>query len=61
MAVCIKCKQASKAIRLLKCSLCFKSVCENCAYRKYGQRFCGEDCAKSFFFGTGEEYESSEA
>jgi len=57
MAVCIKCKQASKSLRLVKCALCFKLVCENCCFRKYGQHFCGGECARSFFFGTGEEYE----
>jgi hypothetical protein len=57
MAVCIKCKQAAKVLRLVKCALCFKLICEKCAFRKYGQNFCGIECSRSFFFGTGEEYE----
>jgi hypothetical protein len=57
MATCSKCNQVSKILRLAKCALCFRLVCEKCAVRKYGQKFCGEDCARSFFFGTGEEYD----
>jgi len=34
---------------MLKCVLCFKQVCEKCAVGRYAQKFCSEDCAKSFF------------
>ena len=57
MAVCIKCKKASKVLRLTRCVQCFKPVCENCAFRKYGQKFCAENCSVAFYFGTGEEEE----
>ena len=57
MAVCIKCKKASKVLRLAKCTQCFKLVCDNCAFRKYGQKFCCENCSVAFYFGTGEEEE----
>ena len=56
MITCSKCNQASKIIRLVKCPVCFKPVCDECAVRRYAQKFCSEDCARSFFFGTGEEY-----
>ena len=44
-------------LRLAKCTQCFRLVCENCAFRKYGQKFCGANCSVAFYFGTGEEEE----
>ena len=55
MAVCSKCNQVSKILRLTKCVQCFRPVCEKCAIRRYSQKFCSEECARGFFFGTGEE------
>jgi hypothetical protein len=49
MTACSKCNQTSTILRILKCVFCFNPVCEKCAIRRYGQRFCSEDCAKSFF------------
>jgi hypothetical protein len=40
--------------------VCFKPVCEECAIRRYAQKFCSEDCAQYFFFGTGEEESGEE-
>ena len=50
MATCAKCDQASKVLRLHKCAVCFKLVCDKCAVRRYAQMFCSEPCAKIFFF-----------
>jgi hypothetical protein len=56
MATCSKCNQASEILRTLKCVMCFKLICEGCAVRRYANAFCSDQCASSFFFGTGEEY-----
>jgi hypothetical protein len=56
MIICSKCNEASKVLRVHKCAECFKPVCEKCAIRRYAHEFCSEECAYSFFFGTGEEY-----
>jgi hypothetical protein len=55
MAVCSKCSQVSKVLRLTKCVQCFRLVCEKCAIRRYAQKFCCQACAKGFFFGLGDE------
>jgi hypothetical protein len=55
MSTCSKCGEAPKALRLLKCVICFKLVCEKCAIRRYAKRFCSEDCARVFFYGTDNE------
>jgi hypothetical protein len=49
MTACFNCNQTSNVLRILKCVLCFKPVCEQCAVRRYGRMFCSQDCAKSFF------------
>ena len=49
MTSCSQCKQTSDVLRILKCALCFKPVCERCAIGRYAQKFCSQDCAKSFF------------
>lgn len=55
MAICSKCNKTSNILRFVKCALCFKPVCDECVVRRYAQKFCSGDCARSFFFGTGEE------
>lgn len=57
MATCSKCSEAPKALRLLKCVICFKLVCEKCAIRRYAKIICSEDCSKLLFFGISEEEE----
>jgi hypothetical protein len=57
MATCSICKQASKVLRLHKCALCYKLVCEKCAVRRYAQKFCSAPCAKAFFFSSEEYFE----
>ena len=57
MATCSKCSEAPLALRLLKCAICFKLICEKCAIRRYGKVVCSEACAKIVFFGTGDESE----
>ena len=48
---CTKCSKTGEKIVLIKCPICFKLVCENCAVVKSGRPFCGQYCAESFFFG----------
>jgi len=49
MTACSHCNQTSNILRILKCAVCFKPVCEKCAVGRYAQKFCSEDCAKGFF------------
>ena len=51
---CSKCNQVPEATRLLKCVTCLKLLCEGCSIRRYGNLFCSEECAKTFFFGVGD-------
>jgi hypothetical protein len=47
---CARCgKSDLDAWRLVKCPMCFKKVCEDCAVRHFGRYFCSNDCAINFF------------
>ena len=55
---CITCRKDDKddeAMRLNKCPICFKLVCEECAVRNFGRLFCSKLCSDQFFFGDDEE------
>jgi len=38
----------------MKCSICFRMFCEDCAAVMSGRKFCSKFCAEYFFHG-GEE------
>ena len=57
MTLCHKCKDTSVVSRIRKCVLCVTNVCEKCAVRRYGQKFCSENCAKSFFLNEKGEFD----
>lgn len=47
---CVKCEVDEYSIwRLVKCPMCYKHVCENCAVRHYGKLFCSNACSTNFF------------
>ena len=52
---CVACKVSDQDVRLHKCPICFKWVCENCAVRSYGRAFCERKCAEQFFWGDDED------
>jgi hypothetical protein len=53
MIKCVKCETDEMGIwRLMKCPMCFKYICENCAVRHYGKLFCSNVCATNFFHLT---------
>jgi hypothetical protein len=53
---CARCgKSDTEAWRLVKCPMCYKVVCEDCAVRHYGRYFCSNACATSFFMPIGDE------
>jgi hypothetical protein len=47
-------KQDIEVYRLVKCPVCFKWICEECAVRLYGRYFCSRSCAANFFFDVDE-------
>lgn len=53
--VCSICSATEDAKIIRKCPICFKLICEDCAYRFGGRPFCSKGCADYFFFGTGDE------
>ena len=57
MTACFQCKETSLVLRIWKCVSCFTSVCERCAVRRYGQKFCSQNCAKSFLLNEDGEFE----
>jgi len=54
MSVCAVCGETPKVLRLVKCVICFRQICEGCALRRYAKVFCSEDCSKTFFFDEGD-------
>jgi hypothetical protein len=47
---CVKCRtDGGDVYRLLKCSMCFKLICEQCAIRNYGRIFCSKQCSMGYF------------
>jgi hypothetical protein len=52
---CVACNVDDREIRLNKCPICFKWVCDNCAVHAFGRLFCARKCADAFFFGDDDE------
>jgi hypothetical protein len=52
---CTICQKSELEIRLHKCPICFKWICEECSRRDYGRYFCSQRCADQFFFGDDED------
>ena len=52
---CVGCKVTDLDVRLNKCPICFKWVCDNCAVRSFGRSFCQRKCADQFFWGDEDE------
>ena len=48
---CRTCGETDETARLEHCPVCRKDFCPDCAYRATGRRFCGTDCARTFFYG----------
>ena len=48
---CVTCQKTEVEIRMHKCPICFKPICEDCGHREYGRAFCSSRCAFQFFFG----------
>jgi hypothetical protein len=54
--VCEKCGADETGVwRLIKCPMCYKYVCENCATRIYGRLFCSNRCGTNFFLHYDDE------
>jgi hypothetical protein len=54
-ANCVVCQASDEDIRLNKCPICFRLVCDNCAVRSFGRMFCVKTCSQQFFFGDDDE------
>jgi hypothetical protein len=55
---CITCRKdeaVEETLRLNKCPICFKQVCDDCAVRNFGRLFCSKLCSNQFFFGDDED------
>ena len=52
---CANCERDEQDLRLEKCPICFKMICENCVVRLYGRSFCSRSCADQFFFGDDDD------
>jgi hypothetical protein len=52
---CVGCQVDDREVRLNKCPICFKWVCDTCAFRGFGRLFCAKKCADAFFFGDEDE------
>ncbi len=48
---CVTCQKTEVEIRMHKCPICFKPICQDCGHREYGRAFCSSRRAYQFFFG----------
>jgi hypothetical protein len=51
---CATCHKDEREVRIHKCPICFKPICDDCGRREYGRVFCSSRCADQFFFGDDE-------
>jgi hypothetical protein len=51
---CGSCRRTEVEVRVHKCPICFKLICDDCGRREYGRVFCSQRCADQFFFGDDE-------
>lgn len=52
---CVVCGVTDETKLIRKCPICFKLICEDCAFAFAGRTFCTKGCADYFFFGSGDE------
>ena len=58
---CVRCDVAEGAALLERCVACGKYFCADCAYRSTGRRFDSAECARAFFYGDSDDYESDDS
>jgi hypothetical protein len=58
---CVRCGNPEEDVLLDRCVACGKYFCADCAYRATGRRFCSAECARAFFYGEGDDYESDDS
>jgi len=52
---CIVCKRTEREVALHKCPVCMRYFCDSHRHIMAGREFCGERCAKYFFFPDDDE------
>ena len=58
---CIRCGDPEGTALLERCVACGKYFCADCAYRATGRRFDSAECARAFFYGDSDDYESDDS
>jgi hypothetical protein len=57
---CIRCGNPEESAILEHCPTCGKHFCADCVYRATGRRFCSSECARAFFYGDSDDYDSDD-
>jgi hypothetical protein len=47
---CVTCNRDEDEVSLQKCAICFRFYCTDHGYTMSGREFCGQRCARYFFF-----------
>ena len=47
---CVACHRSEDEVPLYKCPICFRFYCDDHRYSMSGREFCGQRCARYFFF-----------
>jgi hypothetical protein len=47
---CITCKRTEEEVFLYRCVICSRYYCDDDSYSMAGREFCGQHCARYFFF-----------
>jgi hypothetical protein len=57
---CVRCGDPEGTALLERCVACGKYFCADCSYRATGRRFDSAECARAYFYGDSDDYESDD-
>jgi hypothetical protein len=52
---CAVCMNVPDSWGLIRCPMCSKSVCRDCAVKGFGQRFCSYQCMNYYMYSEDSE------
>jgi hypothetical protein len=56
---CAVCMNVTGSWGLVRCPMCSRSVCRDCAVKGFGQRFCSFQCMNYYMYADEEDEESN--
>ena len=60
MRQCDVCKNIVKSQSIVRCPVCLKNACPDCAVKGFGQKFCSHHCLDFYMYPDDEEDDEEE-